>query len=653
MEHKFSHFTLDTEHRSLKQGSKEVPISPKMYAMLAYFVENQGQIITKQQLLEAVWKDRIISDTTFYKLIERLRSVLGENDDKQLFIKTIHGEGYQFLISKDVTAQDGSSYSNKVLGIIFLAAVFIGIYIIWVNNSKPDEIYDIDIQFRNLNDSSVLGQGVQLGLKDYLLSHFSEYKKQAVPDVKNKKTLVVIQVLEKVNNQYKLIVEFKIDEVTLSLNEFTGGDVENILTQYFHWLNEISVFKSLVSQELLVNEFTPSNQAMSQWIQGIGFWQLQQYNQALNHFNHALKLDENFLWAKLYHAVVNRILTNKESAIAALELLAQSNTSDHYNLTLNRILGFTYISLFQLDNAKEHFYLAEQLAINSKDKENLFKVNNGLGYLNVFIGSYSLASKYLSQAVELASEQKNAILLTRAKSSQCLLLYYQARINEALEVCLSTVKNLEEQKNYSSMARIEALISSLYLDQSDLAQAKFYANLSLDNYIKYSNLERASHAYFVLFQVAMFEEQFEMARSYLDQLESSIHENNYNTLIHQLYKAQAMMAIHDGNLQLAQRFIDKNLAEAEIRQNYFEQNSSLCMNMLINDLQGKTDLVQTYYNELKANQKSADDLRLNLCLAKASVSSLENKQQENLLQSAQENGLSKSNQLSTIIHMNY
>jgi DNA-binding winged helix-turn-helix (wHTH) protein/Flp pilus assembly protein TadD len=91
--YRFDCFELDASARVLKRDNALVPLKPKDVDVLGYLVLNAGQVVTKEELFQAVWPDAFIEENNLNQHISALRKALG---DKSSCIVTIPGRGYQF-----------------------------------------------------------------------------------------------------------------------------------------------------------------------------------------------------------------------------------------------------------------------------------------------------------------------------------------------------------------------------------------------------------------------------------------------------------------------------------------------------------------------------------------------------------------------------
>lgn len=88
---------INTEQRTLEQAGRVTRLTPKLFRLLLLFIESRGQVVTKHSIVRQVWQGQLVCETTVYKLVQRLRTLLGDDGDAQAVIQTVHGEGYLML----------------------------------------------------------------------------------------------------------------------------------------------------------------------------------------------------------------------------------------------------------------------------------------------------------------------------------------------------------------------------------------------------------------------------------------------------------------------------------------------------------------------------------------------------------------------------
>ena len=93
----FDRFSLDLVNECLWRGSEEIKIRPKAFAVLNYLLNRSGQLVTKQELLNAVWPETFVSDAVLKVTVRQLREALEDDSKCPRFIETSHRRGYRFI----------------------------------------------------------------------------------------------------------------------------------------------------------------------------------------------------------------------------------------------------------------------------------------------------------------------------------------------------------------------------------------------------------------------------------------------------------------------------------------------------------------------------------------------------------------------------
>ena len=75
----FDHFSLDLINECLWRGSEEIKIRPKAFAVLNYLLNRSGQLVTKEELLNAVWPETFVGDAVLKVTVRQLREVLDDD----------------------------------------------------------------------------------------------------------------------------------------------------------------------------------------------------------------------------------------------------------------------------------------------------------------------------------------------------------------------------------------------------------------------------------------------------------------------------------------------------------------------------------------------------------------------------------------------
>src|SRR5262244_2691792 len=91
---RFEGYTLDIACAALRSADRDVELRPKAFEVLRYLLENADRIVTKQELMKAVWPNVIVTDQALTHCVGEVRQAIG--DSEQTIIKNIPRRGYRF-----------------------------------------------------------------------------------------------------------------------------------------------------------------------------------------------------------------------------------------------------------------------------------------------------------------------------------------------------------------------------------------------------------------------------------------------------------------------------------------------------------------------------------------------------------------------------
>jgi DNA-binding winged helix-turn-helix (wHTH) protein/tetratricopeptide (TPR) repeat protein len=95
----FGPYRLDPGDGRLWRGSEPVVLPPKALAVLQYLAERAGRLVSKQELLDALWPETFVEEAVLKVQISEIRKALGDNPRTPAFVETVHRRGYRFVAS--------------------------------------------------------------------------------------------------------------------------------------------------------------------------------------------------------------------------------------------------------------------------------------------------------------------------------------------------------------------------------------------------------------------------------------------------------------------------------------------------------------------------------------------------------------------------
>ena len=97
MIYQFNDFQLDTSDFSLQRIGKPIELEPQVFNLIIYLIENKDRVVTRSEIFESLWNNKVVLDGTLSNHIKIARAILGDNGKAQDIIKTVRGRGYQFI----------------------------------------------------------------------------------------------------------------------------------------------------------------------------------------------------------------------------------------------------------------------------------------------------------------------------------------------------------------------------------------------------------------------------------------------------------------------------------------------------------------------------------------------------------------------------
>src|SRR5438034_7191667 len=90
-------FAFDPQSRLLWRDGTEIALPPRVLGVLEVLIERAGEVVARQDLLDGVWKDAFVTDTSLAEAVSVLRQALGDDPQSPRYVQTVHRRGYRFV----------------------------------------------------------------------------------------------------------------------------------------------------------------------------------------------------------------------------------------------------------------------------------------------------------------------------------------------------------------------------------------------------------------------------------------------------------------------------------------------------------------------------------------------------------------------------
>ena len=420
----FEEYVFDTDRRELHRGAELVYVAPQVFDLLDYLIRNRERVVSKDDLISAVWNGRVVSDAALTTRLNAARSAIGDTGEKQRLIKTLLRKGFRFVgtvqeahraaIVPGLAAQNGDTAPSRVspphLSIVVLPFANIG--------DHPEQAYFVDgvteiltTDLSRISGSFVIGR------------HTAFAYKAKADDLKQiGRDLNVRYVLEgsvqRGDNRFRVNVQL-IDAETS--NHLWAERFDKPLADLFDMQDEIvsrianTLNVELIEAEARRAERSPRPDAMDLYFQGRacenrGTTPASMEN-AKNLFARALMLDPANVEAAVATAQIDQVigsaymaddrathLASAERAIIKVLTIAPNHAKAHM------VLGF--VRMFTCRAAQGIANCERALALD----RNLAHAHAGIGLGKHLLGVGAETEAHLQEAMRLSPRDANAHL---------------------------------------------------------------------------------------------------------------------------------------------------------------------------------------------------------------------------------------------------
>ena len=508
MIHQFKNFSYDYTKGIIKKN-EDFALTKIQKKLLNYFIDNPGQIFSKQELMENVW-ERIITENSVDQVISILRSHIEENPAKPQLIVTRYGQGFSFEgveQEKDESVFELDSSSGTIAqqnnNLFKLGIVFVFLLLSWFvyhSFSKQAPLTDTEID----NDKKMqqlvvmpmtfadqsIAKNQQKGVKTLLKSSFANLdnegeiifddasvtNKQAIEKYFSleKKLLVINSQVKKVGNIYHATVEVNngqkvIETKTLSannLNELINSQIQLIAT----YQNELSNDKTrpLISKN--VNQ---------KYIQALGYQANGNIAQAKKLFEEVLQQQDDNYQARLALAKILFKQKEYDKSLAQLETLKSTPAYESIGTEIELVIADNHLVTSKyneiIDNLKA-FQLSHPHI--SEIKKARIKLIIARAYHAK--GDVKTAMTFYKNALVAIKQNQNPMIFAQSFYGQAKILSAQSNGEDVFNLFEKSYQGAKSAGNVHHQVVCLNEMAKIYHYQSQWDKAIALQNKSLD-----------------------------------------------------------------------------------------------------------------------------------------------------------------------------
>jgi DNA-binding winged helix-turn-helix (wHTH) protein/TolB-like protein len=476
MIYEFDQFQIDIVRKCLWRNGQVVPIQPKVFDILTVLAEKQGEIISRHELMQIVWKDTFVEESNLRFCIHSLRKTLGKNADGEDYIETIPKRGYRLTaqINEKSEELEVEKFDEKfsevipktahevqfsqrtwLIGILILLLVsLLIVFYAWQKDSPkmPKNAFAFNtlavLPFESAGESQ---SDLQIGLADSMITNLSKLKNFKVLPLASVRKFAgqnfdASQVGKELQTDAVLSGTYRFDgeNMRVSVNLLRVKDGEKLWSETFSTQskraldleNAIALRTArLLSLKIAEDEDEQSlanqklnSEAVQNYLSARKIWrsgELFRRKEMVGLFEKTITLEPN--WALAYTGFAAALMASDGGLISFEKLEQTANEASKLDVSLaypQGVLGNIY-SLRDWDWKKAEIYFKNAISLDPKQAL--------LHY------EYSEFLRIQKRFGESEAEIKRAIELEPFSplyySSLCELRYFDRKYDDALLAC--------------------------------------------------------------------------------------------------------------------------------------------------------------------------------------------------------------------------
>ena len=535
----FLEFHLNLKTRELFRGEVALPITHLGFEVLHHLIQHAGQLVGRDQLADHAWKNKVITDATLYKQIQRLRKVLGDTDENKRIIQTVHGQGFIFLpaVSEHPAQSNQANQQRNWAPIGWLSAVLLGVLlmVLWwrwapspqaplneaVQSSQTQPTKPLIISvLPNANTAATNPPSwVLTGGMSYLIEKYqddpaininrlpktqlfnTDATSQAI-QLTHDDTIdaaLIFQVIED-QDQFSAEVMLRNDDGVLAEQSFQSVSVKTLFDEIHSWSHQ-----QLTDSRLTADPnptLSEDRYAVENFIRGMGAQYAGQAAEAIQYFELATHEDPQF-WKAWYElAIALRKQGKHRQSLSILDTLIQTDDAQSLHFGARNARALVLWRLGQHPQALQAMDEVIEMALTKAyPRMYLFYTNKAI--IATELGDLPLAEQAIKQSIDdlLAQPQKSHRSLGTAYNTLAGINlqsgdYHSAKDHaqlaiDAFNTAGETRYHLTAQSRLASvhialgeLGVAESMVENLLQDQQQVADVSG----QISNWVKIANI---------------------------------------------------------------------------------------------------------------------------------------------------------------------
>ncbi len=459
--YRFSGIELDTGKRSIRVGDELKDVSPLVFETLEYLVSHAGEVVSKEQLANDLWRGRIVTDASIAQAIRKARSMLEECGVDPAIIRTRHGHGYQLDANVETLAPGRGSATGRASPgwrerrplIAITAAALGGILLAVANISEIVQLFVADPSVKMLEEAQST-----LRTTDEKIDEIVSLLKQQAAETGISLDLTAE---EAIRQAVQAMIVSGDTRKQQALTQLEAGDTAGAAAAIVQ-----------VAEDFDAASESSRSAAAESWREAGAIYYSSNTVEAVRSYEAALELEPsnplNHIELGFAYVRAGRL----DDAIGVFDAALAQDLEDNLLAFALRGAGTVYRLQAEYDRAERALLRAREVAERSSDVIQVGKALLQLGSIAEVRGEYELARRHFEVAIEYAEEMGDQGLLADALNDLAIVLAETGQFDQAREHFIRINAIYTERHDLAGQAQAIGNLGATALKQGNLDEAE-------------------------------------------------------------------------------------------------------------------------------------------------------------------------------------